>query len=170
MRANEKVLAALIAILLFGASAAIAADGVWQFDLDDRGHPGLSYVENGKTVFLIGCGRAFGLHAVYSGTNKKVGDKATITIGNVKSHMDFAGEIDDRWPDDPPNTQHFLQWDLGYERQNPELFGKKWMRLKNRFLDLLDSGQELTISAQGGKYTLPPIKVPRWKTRFKAAC
>jgi hypothetical protein len=35
---------------------------------------------------------------------------------------------------------------------------------------LLDSGQPLTISADGKSYVLPPINVPRWRARFQKIC
>ena len=42
--------------------------------------------------------------------------------------------------------------------------------LENRVLDLLGSGQPLTISAEGKSYVLPPAKVPRWRARFQKIC
>src|SRR5262245_24988782 len=37
-------------------------------------------------------------------------------------------------------------------------------------LDLLGSGQPLTISAEGKSYVLLPLKVPRWRARFQKIC
>ena len=159
------------AMICVGLPAVCAAAGVWTYDTKDRGHPDLTYRENGKTVFSVGCGRAFAIHAVYPGPAKKDGEKVSITIASGKSQMDFAGEIDSGFnSDDPPNATHFLQWDLGFARQDPDLFAAKWKRLEARFLDLLDSGRPLTVSAEGQSYTLPPINVPRWKARFKKIC
>ena len=62
------------------------------------------------------------------------------------------------------------QWDLGFRRQDPALFGPRWRRLEDRLLDLLDSGLELTISAERGSYTLSPVNAPDWKKRFKKIC
>ena len=60
----------------------------------------------------------------------------SITIASGKSQMDFAGEIDSGFiSDDPPNATHFLQWDLGFARQDPDLFAAKWKRLEARFFD-----------------------------------
>jgi len=149
----------------------VAADGAWQFQVDERGHPELSYLDsNGKTVFMVGCGHAFAIHAVYPGAPKQEGEKATITIASAKTHMNFAGEIASGDEDDPPNTTHFLQWDLGYRRQDPNLYEKKWHRLESRFFDLLDSGQPLTISAEGRNYVLPAVNASRWRQRFQKIC
>jgi len=60
----------------------------------------------------------------------------------------------------------FNQPDLG----EPDLDKDKWQALENRVFDLLDSGQPLTISAEGKSYALPPINVPRWRTRFQKIC
>jgi len=65
--------------------------------------------------------------------------------------MTFKGEIEDGFEDGPPKTTHFVQWDLGYPRQDPGLYEKKWHQLENRLFDLLDAGLPLTISAEGKK-------------------
>jgi hypothetical protein len=154
-----------------GASAVLAADGAWKFELDNRDQPSLSYLDNnGKTVFMVGCGHAFAIHAVYPGAPKKDGEKATITIASTKTQMDLAGEIDSGFADDPPNTTHFVQWDLGYSRQDPNLYERKWHRLESRFFDLLDSGRPLTISAEGRNYVLPAVNASRWRQRFQKIC
>jgi hypothetical protein len=149
----------------------VAADGTWKFQVDERDHPDLSYLDNnGKTVFMVGCGHAFAVHAVYPGAPKKDGEKATITIASAKTRMDFAGEIDSGFEDGPPDTTHFVQWDLGYRRQDPNLYEKKWHQLESRLFDLLESGQPLTISAEGHNYVLPAVNVSRWRQRFHKIC
>ena len=149
-----------------GASAVLAAGGAWKFELDRQDQPSLSYLDNnGNTVFMVGCGRAFAIHAVYPGAAKKDGEKATIRIAGAMTQMDFAGEIDSGFADGPPNTTHFVQWDLGYSRQDPNLYERKWHRLESRFFDLLDSGQGLTISAEGRNYVLPAVNASRWRQR-----
>ena len=156
---------------VMAADSARKADGSWTFEIDERDHPGLSFSDtNNKTVFLVGCGHAFAIHAVYPGAPKKDGTKAAIAIANKHTQMTFAGEIDSGYEDDPPNTTHFLQWDLGYRRQDPNLYEKKWHRLENRLFDLLDSGQPLTISAEGKSYVLPAVNAPQWRQRFQKIC
>jgi hypothetical protein len=166
-----KLLRSFAVMSCLGASAVLAADGAWKFELDRQDQPSLSYLDNNnKTVFMVGCGRAFAIHAVYPGAPKKDGEKATITIANAKTQMDFAGEIDSGFEDDPPNTTHFVQWDLGYSRQDPNLYEKKWHRLESRFFDLLDSGRPLTVSAEGRNYVLPAVNASRWRQRFQKIC
>ena len=110
---------------------------------------------------------AFRDGAVYPGrAPEQEHTKASITIANRKTQMDFAGFTyagPENWP---PNTTWFNQPDLGY----PELDEDKWRALENRFLDLLGSGRPLTISAEGKSYVLPPLNVPRWRARFQKIC
>jgi hypothetical protein len=161
-----------------GSSAAFAAKdfqklvtgGAWNFRIEERGHPELGFSKDGKNVFYVGCGRAFGLHAVYPGIPKRLGGKANITIANSSTRMTFTGEVESAHDDDPPGTAHFVQWDLGFRRQDPDLFGKRWKRLERRFVDLLDSGQPLMISAGGRGYTLPPANAANWKKQFTDIC
>jgi hypothetical protein len=92
-------------------------------------------------------------------------------IANGKTQMDFAGviyETDSEY--DLPHTTYFDQPDLGYARDDPELYQDKWHALENRVFDFLDSGQPLTISSEGKSYVLPPINAPRWRTRFQKIC
>ena len=145
MSLHRKLAAALAAVIIcVGCAQAFAAEGTWKFERDNRDHPGLTYTEDGKAVFLIGCGRAFGLHARYPATAKKDG-KATITLANLKTKMTFVGEFQEP---DADSLTTFLQWDLGYRRQDPKLYGKEWNRQKMKLLDLLVSGP-VTVSAEG---------------------
>ena len=168
MHLLSKVLAFFAVVNWFGL--AFASDGSWKLDIEERGHPELRYSKEDKTVFYVGCGHAFGLHAVYPAARKNVGKKATITIANANTRMTFKGEIEARHEDDPPGATHFVQWDLGFRRQDPDLYEAKWKRLEGRFLDLLDSGQPLTISAESRTYVLPAVNAPGWKKRFKERC
>ena len=100
------------------------------------------------------------------GAPKQDHTKASITIATGKTQMDFAGFTYAGPESFPPNTTMFNQPDLGY----PELDEDKWRALENRVLDLLDSGQPLTISAEGKSYVLPPVHAPRWRARFQKIC
>ena len=162
------ILFATIAFLY--STLSIAAQSGWKFELDEREHPGLQYVANDKSVFTVGCGHAFGIHAVYPGPRRKVGAKATVTLSNTKQQMTLRGEIEETSEDDQAGSTQFVQWDLGYRRQDPALFGPGWKKLEDRLFDLLDSGKPLTLSAEGKRYVLPPVDSPQWKARFKEKC
>lgn len=163
-----------IAAIVFGlnVSGALAAGdvwkGAWKFETSHQGQPWLGYYDpNGKTVFLIGCGTHFEVLAVYPATPKQEGRQgASITIASGKKQMDFAGFVDIGSEQTLPDVQMFDQADLG----NPDLDEEKWRALEYRVLELLDSGQPLTISAEGKSYVLPPVKAPRWRARWQKIC
>jgi hypothetical protein len=161
MSPHRNLLAVIAAIAAIAASPTMAADSGWKFEIDSRDQPGLTYSENGKAVFFIGCGRAFGLHARYPGKAKKDG-KATITLANATTRMTFRGEFEEPWEG---SVVTFLQWDLGYRRQDPELYGTAWKKKKAQLLDLLAAGP-LTLSAQGRSYQMPGANIPDWHPAF----
>jgi hypothetical protein len=177
MSMYARLLGIAAVMLGFGLSEALPAGdvrkGAWKFEMPPpRDQPFLTYYDtNGKTVFRFGCGTHYEMDAVYPGSAPKQDHtEASITIANGKTQMDFAGFIylldgpgAGGWP---PNTTMFNQPDLGH----PELDGDKWGALENRFLDFLDSGLPLTISAESKSYVMPPVNAPRWRARFQKIC
>ena len=181
MTPHARLLGIVVALSWLGLSAASAAGGIsndtwkgaWKFEIDRQDQPWLGFYDTrGKTVFRIGCGAHFEMDAVYpGGAPKQDHTKASITIANGKTQMDFAGFIYAGSEYDPPHTAIFNQSDLGYDHDDdPELYEDKWHALENRVFDLLDSGQPLTISAESKSYVLPPVNVPRWRARFQKIC
>jgi hypothetical protein len=171
MSMSARLLAIAAVVFALGLSEALAAGdvwkGAWKFQMS-QDQPWLGYYDpQGKTVFLIGCGTHFEVLAVYPATPKQDGrQSASITIASGKTQMDFAGFVDAGSEHTPPNAGIFAQADLGF----PDLKEDKWRALENRVLELLDSGQKLTISAEGKSYVLPPVKAPRWRARFQKIC
>ena len=175
MSRYARLLGIAVVVSGFGLSEALPAGdvwkGAWRFEIDRQDQPSLGYYDRrGKTVFRIGCGAHFDMRAVYPGAPKKNDTKVSITISNGKTQMDFAGVIDADDKYGPPRATNFGQPDLGYARDDPELYQDKWHALEDRLFDLLDSGQPLTISAEGKSYVLPPVNAPRWRTRFQKIC
>jgi hypothetical protein len=180
MTTHARLLGIVVALSSLGLSEASAAGGTskdswkdtwkgaWKFEIDRQDRPWLGFYDTGgKTVFRIGCGTHFEMDAVYPGAAPTQDHtEASITIANGKARMDFAGFTYAGPESFPPNTAMFNQPDLGY----PELGEDKWRALENRVLDLLGSGQLLTISGEGKSYVLPPAKVPRWRARFQKIC
>lgn len=114
-------------------------------------------------VFLLGCGRAFGLHARYPGRPRKSG-KASISIGSAPYRMTLVGEFEEADGDD---LTTFVQWDLGFSRRDPELFGKRWERIRSRLLSLIERADPLVISAARGEYRLPRLDAPNWRSAIE---
>jgi hypothetical protein len=143
----------------------------WIYETDKQDQPSLSYHNaSGETVFSVSCGAHFEMYAVYPGVAKKDDDKASITIANGKTSMDFAGNIFHADTDMPRDANIFSQPDLGFARDDPDLYGDKWHALEDQFFDFLDSGAPLKISAEDRFYTLPAVNAPRWKQRFRKIC
>jgi hypothetical protein len=175
MTTPARMLGIVVAASWLALSAAAAGGpskdtwkGAWKFEFDRYDRPWLGFYDiRGKMVFRMGCGTHFELDAVYPGEAPKDDHtKASITIASGKMQMDFAGFTYPGPASLPPNTSMFNQASLG----EPELEENKWRALENRFLDLLDTGQPLTVSAEGKSYVLPPARVPRWRARFQKIC
>jgi hypothetical protein len=175
MTAHARLLGIVIAASLLGLAAPRALSdtpkawkGAWKFEIDRQERPWLGYYDTaGKLVFRFGCGTHVELDAVYPGDAPKAEHtEASITIASGKKRMDFAGFTYAGPANFPQGTAMFNQPDLG----QPDLEEKKWRALENRFLDILDSAQPLTISAGDKSYVLPPVNAPRWRARFQKIC
>ena len=176
MTTPARLLGMIVALSWLGLSAAMAAggpskdilSGAWSLERDRYDRPWLTFFDtNRKAVFRFGCGTHYELDAVYPGeAPKQDHTEATITIGNGKTQMDFAGFTYAAPENFPPDTSWFNQADLGH----PELTDDIWGALEDRLLDLLASGQPLRISAEGKSYVLPPARASRWRARFQKVC
>jgi hypothetical protein len=176
LTAHLRLLVILAALSSLGLSAASSADstskdtwkGSWKFELDRQDQPALSYYDSrGRRIFGIACGAHFEMNAVYPGAAPKEDTTGSITIASGKTQMDFAGNVfHNPEVEMPTDLPFFNQASLGH----PELDGDKWRALENSVFDFLDSGQPLTISAEGKSYVLPAVKAPRWRARFQKIC
>jgi hypothetical protein len=139
------------AVVLLAISPALA--GSWKHEYVSNDGNILTYTENGKTVFYIGCGRGFAIHVKYPGQARKEGE-ADIAISTSRGRMTFNGDFED--PEEFKGTD-FRQTYLGYSRRDDQVFGKRWNATKARVLNMLDSHGPITISAGDGSYRLPAI-------------
>jgi len=156
--------AALAAMAMIAAAPASA--GTWKYELQmPRESPGLNYVEDSKTIFSVGCGHAFAVHIKYPGTAKKDG-AAVVTIAAGRARMTLKGEFEEPFED---FATTFVQWDLGYRRQDPALYSKKWDAVRDRLFDLLESGRPINITGGNDSYKLPPVEI-EWRRQFEKKC
>ena len=146
------------------ALATPAGAGDWKHQVVANNGDELSYRDNGKLVFYLGCGRGFALHVKYPGPAKKQGE-AAIAISTAKGRMTFNGEFED--PETFEGTD-FRQTYLGYLKSDPRVFGKQWNAIKSRLLDMLDAQGPVTIAAGDHSYRLPPIEAGDWSRGLKA--
>lgn len=153
----------VLTIALFFCISVPSVAGSWRLEFDSRELPSLSYAKDGKIVFQIGCGRAFGLHAKYPGVPAKSG-KASISIGAGHSRMSLIGEFEEPNGDDQTT---FVQWDLGFSRRDPELFGERWDSVRSRLLSFIEKADPLIISAARSEYRLPRVDAPGWRSAIE---
>jgi hypothetical protein len=170
MRGGSRLPAALIAFACIGLAPASAA-GVWKYQvIPNDGHV-LTFSDDGKVTFYLGCGRGFALHVKYPGEARKQG-KARITISNAKAKMAFDGEFEQPIEVQDPVPMNFAtefaQTYLGYAKRDPRVYGKKWLATRARLYALLGSGEPLTISGGKDSYQLPPIDAAGWRKPFEA--
>jgi hypothetical protein len=148
-----------------------AADaGGWKYQVVPNDGHVLTYTDDGKVTFYLGCGRGFALQLKYPGEAGKEG-KARITISNGNTKMTFDGEFVPNVVVEVPVPMNFAtefaQTYLGFAKNDPRVYGKKWLALRARFYALLGSGQPLTISAGKDSYQLPPIDAADWRKPFE---
>jgi hypothetical protein len=140
------------------AAASSAAAGAWKHEVVANDGDVLTYTEDGKQKFFLGCGRGFAPHVKYPGTARKDGE-AEIALSTSKGRMRFIG-----WFEDPEvfGGTDFAQTYLGYDRHDPLVFGKKWNAIKAQLLNMLDADGPITVSAGSHSYQLPAIDAGAW--------
>jgi hypothetical protein len=168
------------ALAVDNGSAATLLGGKWKFSTQDQDQPDLSFADDKRTIFDVGCGGRFTLWAVHPSASKKLPMddvvKVTLTIGNGTTTRQLVGILQAGFGDTrfgehfPRTTAYVVQTDLGYDRRSLETYGDKWRKDEAQLLDFLDSGGPLTISAEGASYTLPPIGIADWKQHFSKIC
>jgi hypothetical protein len=159
----SKLLAGIIAIS--GIALASAAGG-WKYQvIPNDGHV-LTYSNDGKVTFYLGCGRGFVLHVKYPGEARKEG-KARITISSGKDRITFDGEFEEPIEVQDPAPMNFAtdfqQLYLGYAKHDDRVYGKNWLAPRARLYALLGSAKPLTISAGKDRYRLPAIDASKWR-------
>jgi hypothetical protein len=162
----------LTALIVLGCPGlAPAADaGSWKYQVVPNDGHVLTYSEDDKVIFYLGCGRSFVLQVKYPGKAKKEGE-ARIAISNAKTKMTFDGEfvppVKVEVPVPMNYATQFRQTYLGYAKQDPRVYGKNWLSLRARFYAFLGSGEPLTISAGKDSYQLPAIDAADWRKPFE---
>ena len=152
------------------ASTAPAFAGAWKYQVVPNDGHVLTYTENDKVTFYLGCGRGFALQVKYPGKPTREG-KARIAIADTKTKMTFDGAfvppVEVEVPVPMKFATEFAQTWLGYARNDPAVYGKKWLAQRARLYALLGSGDPLTISAAKNSYVLPPVDAADWRQPFE---
>ena len=170
MRRDLTRLTPLLAFICIALAPAPAAAS-WKYQVIPNDGDVLTYSDDGKVTFYLGCGRGFALQTRYPGRAGKEG-KARIAISTAKGRMAFDGEfvepIEVQDPVPMNFATEFSQTYLGYSKQDPQVFGKKWNAIKSPLLAMLDQPGPLTISAGSNSYQLPAIDAAEWHKGLEA--
>src|SRR5258708_4795216 len=123
MRRGLKRLAGLTAIACIGLAPASVA-GTWKHLVIPNDGDVLTYSDDGKVTFYLGCGRGFALHVKYPGAAKKKGE-TDIAISTAKGRMTFNGEFEEPFDAKDPVPMNFAtdfrQTHFGYQHSDPQV-------------------------------------------------
>jgi hypothetical protein len=166
MKTAQLAAAVVMTSILASIPAAQAAPaGHWTYHEESNNGHILAYVEDGKTVFELACGRGFSLLIKHPGQAKTDG-KTRLTLVAGKTKMNLAGE----WvPNDPTNENsatNFYQRYLGYDKNDDRVYGKRWQELESHLLDVLESRSGFTVAAGEASYDLPGVDIDKWRRPF----
>lgn len=144
------------------ASPAASAGGHWTYHEESNDGHILAFVEDGKTVFELACGRGFSLLAKHPAQAKTDG-RTRIVLVSGKTRISLDGEY---VPPAENSAANFYQPYLGYDKNDPRVYGKRWQELESRLLDVLESQSGFTIAAGEANYHLPGVDIDKWRRPF----
>jgi hypothetical protein len=163
MSTAQLAAAIVMASILASITAAQAAPaGHWTYHEEKNDGHILAYVEDGKTVFELACGRGFALLAKHPAQAKTDG-KTRITLVAGKNKMSLDGDF---VPSYENSVTNFHQAYLGYGKNDERVYGKRWQELESRLLDVIDSKSGFTIAAGEASYQLPGVDIDKWRRPF----
>jgi hypothetical protein len=150
------------AFMLFAALPSSAQDtskvplqGTWRFEKDAADAANLSFVKDGKVVFLVRAGRTISVWFAYpEGPQTKGAVRVWINTGAKRWRMD--GDLTTEDQGGKPAI-YFMQNDLGMSERK-----KKWGNLiqrYNQFIEGLTSASEIVITTKQGVIRLPPVSI-----------
>jgi hypothetical protein len=162
-RLASAILLAFTLILFAAVPPASAQDtskvpmqGNWRFEKDAAEAANLSFVKDGKVVFLVRAGRTISVWFAYpEGPQTKGAVRVWINTGAKRWRMD--GDLTTEEQGGKPAI-YFMQNDFGMSERK-----KKWGNLiqrYNQFIDGLTSASEIVITTKQGVIRLPPVSIP----------
>jgi len=153
----------LLAVSLFLIPAAASAQdqstvplqGHWRFEKDAADAANLTFVSNGKVMFLVRAGRTISIWFAYpEGPQTKGAVRVQIDTGVRRWRMD--GDLTTEDQDGKPAI-YFTQNDMGMTERK-----KKWGNLVqryNRFIETLTAASQIVITTKQGVIRLPAITI-----------
>ncbi len=129
--------------------------GVWRFEKDSANAASLSFVRDGKVMFLVRAGRTISIWFAYpEGPQTKGAVRVRIETGARRWRLD--GDLTTEDQGGKPAI-YFMQNDMGMTDRK-----KKWGNLVqryNQFIDSLTTANEIVITTKQGAIRLPPVDI-----------
>jgi hypothetical protein len=162
-RTASTILIALVFFVFAATTPSSAQDkskvpmqGTWRFEKDAAGAANLSFVKDGKVVFLVRAGRTISIWFAYpEGPQTKGAVRVRIDTGAKRWRMD--GDLTTEEQGGKPAI-YFMQNDFGMSERK-----KKWGNLiqrYNQFIEGLTSAGQIVITTKQGVIRLPPVTIP----------
>ncbi|HWV54253.1 hypothetical protein [Pseudorhodoplanes sp.] len=131
--------------------------GIWRFEKDSTNAPSLSFVRDGKVMFLVRAGRTISIWFAWpEGPQTKGPVRVRIETGGRKPWR-LDGDLTTEDQGGKPAI-YFMQNDMGMSDRK-----KKWGNLTqryNQFIDALTAASEIVITTKQGVLRLPPVSIP----------
>lgn len=135
--------------------SAVPMQGNWRFEKDAADAANLSFVKDGKVMFLVRAGRTISIWFAWpEGPLAKGAARVTIDAGKKRWRMD--GDLATEEQGGKPAI-YFTQNDFGMSDRK-----KKWGNLVqryNQFIDSLTAANEIVITTKQGVLRLPRVTI-----------
>ncbi len=133
----------------------VPLQGNWRFEKDAADAANLSFVKDGKVIFLVRAGRTISVWFAWpEGPQSKGAVRVSINTGKKRWRMD--GDLTTEEQDGKPAI-YFMQNDFGMSERK-----KKWGNLiqrYNQFIESLTAASEIVITTKQGVIRLPPVSI-----------
>jgi hypothetical protein len=130
--------------------------GIWRFEKDAADAPNLSFVSDGKVIFLVRAGRTISIWFAWpEGPQTKGAVRVRIDAGARRWRLD--GDLTTEEQGGKPAI-YFMQNDMGMTERK-----RKWGNLiqrYNQFIESLTAANEIVITTKQGVIRLPAITIP----------
>lgn len=155
----------ILVFTLFSAALAPASaqdestvpmQGIWRFEKDAADAPNLSFVRDGKVIFLVRAGRTISIWFAWpEGPQTKGAVRVRIDTGAKRWRLD--GDLTTEEQNGKPAI-YFMQNDMGMTERR-----KKWGNLiqrYNQFIESLTAANLIVITTKQGVIRLPAVTIP----------
>lgn len=152
---------AALAFLLFPPPASaqdkstVPLQGIWRFEKDAANAPSLSFVRDGKVIFLVRAGRTISIWFAWpEGPQTRGAVRVTVETGPKRWRLD--GDLTTEEQGGKPAI-YFMQNDMGMTDRK-----KKWGNLiqrYNQFVESLTAASQIVIRTKQGAIRLPAVSI-----------